>query len=182
MAKINYSGHITPIPAPAETVLLEIMRLAGLASVLITSTTRTPKDQARIMFENLERVGPHQTRKDIVNAQHALYGPAGDNVIDVYEHCKAQGMSSEQVTHEMVRKILDLGPQNISKHCVDPDTSKLSVFDIAPSSVPDAKKRQFENLVAAHGNVDKFLKPPTDPAYHIQIMLDSGEETIIQSA
>jgi hypothetical protein len=91
-------------------------------------------------------------------------------------------MNADQTKAEMVRKILDLGPQTISKHCVEP--TERSVFDVAPSSVPDSKKKQFETLVAAHGNVDKFLKPPTDPSYHLEISLvdDTGDETVIQTA
>jgi hypothetical protein len=173
MAKINYSGTMPPIPAPAETVLLDIMRLAGIDSVLITSTVRTPQDQTRIMYNNLEAHG--------VAAQKILYKAPGQAVIDIYEHCRSQGMNADQTKAEMVRKILDLGPQTISKHCVEP--TERSVFDVAPSSVPDSKKKQFETLVAAHGNVDKFLKPPTDPAYHIEISLESDpDETIIQQA
>ena len=62
----------------------------------------------------------------------------------------------------MVRKILELGPQTISKHCAEP--TERSVFDVAPSSIPDSAKRKFENLVAAHGHVDKFLMPPRGPS------------------
>lgn len=36
----------------------DILRSAGLTSVVISSTQRTPADQARAMIENLENVGP----------------------------------------------------------------------------------------------------------------------------
>jgi hypothetical protein len=163
---------MAPLPDAAQTVLLDIMRLAGIESVLITSTTRTPADQARIMYDNLEAHG--------VDAQKMLYKAPGQAVIDVYAHCRAQGMGADQTKAEMVRKILEIGPQMISHHCTE-DTTKRSIFDVAPSSIPEEARRKFENLVAAHGNVDKFLMPPRDPAYHIEVdMEDSGDETVIQ--
>jgi hypothetical protein len=174
MDKIRYSGNMTPIPAPAQTVLLDIMRIAGVDSVLVTSTTRTPADQARIMYDNLEAHG--------VDAQKMLYKAPGQAVIDVYAHCRALGMTADAIRAEMVRKIVELGPQTVSKHCAEPTVK--SVFDVAPSSVPDSARRKFENLVAAHGNVDKFLMPPRDPCYHLELNLtneNSGEETTIQS-
>jgi len=172
MSKINYSGPMPPIPEQAENILLDIMRLAGVDSVLITSTTRGPVDQARIMYDNLEAHG--------VDAQKLLYKAPGQAVIDVYARCRALGMNADQTKAEMVRKILEIGPQMISHHCTE-DTTKRSIFDVAPSSIPDSAKRKFENLVAAHGNVDKFLMPPRDPAYHIEINLDTGEDTVIQN-
>jgi hypothetical protein len=180
MPKINYSNPMPPIPEPAENILLDIMRLAGVDSVLITSTTRNPVDQARIMYDNLEGTKEGQG----IEEQRKLYKAPGNAVIDVYEHCKAQGMTINQVRVEMVRKILEIGPQMISHHCTE-DTTKRSIFDVAPSSIPDSAKRKFENLVAAHGNVNKFLMPPRDPCYHIELDLtneNSGEETVIQSA
>jgi hypothetical protein len=171
MPTIKYSGHIAPLPPQAETVLLDILRLAGVESAIITSTTRTPGDQARIMYDNLEAYG--------VAAQKLLYRAPGQAVIDVYASCRAEGMSADQTKAEMVRKILEIGPQMVSHHCTE-DTTKRSIFDVAPSSIPDSAKRKFENLVSAHGNVDKFLMPPRDPCYHIELAIDSGEETVIQ--
>ena len=70
---------------------------------------------------------------------------------------------------DMQAKILEIGPQNVSRHCAIPTVK--SVFDVAPSSIPDIKKPAFEAAIAASFNVDKFLKPPIDPAYHIEINL-----------
>ena len=47
---------------------------------------------------------------------------------------------------------------------------KLCVFDVAPSSIAskEAKKR-FTKEAKAHASVAKFLEPPADPAYHLEI-------------
>ena len=50
----------------SKSVLIDIMHRAGVASILITSTARTPADQARIMYDNIERYG--------VAHQKLLYG------------------------------------------------------------------------------------------------------------
>jgi hypothetical protein len=160
-SKIKYSGAMPPIPIQAQAALLDILRMAGVDSVLITSTTRTPEDQARIMYDNLERHG--------VAAQKDLYKAPGRAVIDVYFHFKAMGQTADRIKSEMTRKIQELGPQLISRHCAEPTVK--SVFDVAPSSIPTEKKDAFESVVSGNDHVDKFLKPPTDPAYHIEINL-----------
>jgi hypothetical protein len=159
--RIKYLGVMAAIPTKAETVLLSIMDQACVDSVRITSTTRTPADQARIMYANLEEHG--------VAAQKKLYKLPGQTIIDVYVSSKASGKSPAEIMADMQAKILDVGPQNVSRHCALPTVK--SVFDVAPSSIPDIKNAAFEAAVSACFNVDKFLKPPVDPAYHIEINL-----------
>ncbi|MCA1816916.1 MAG: hypothetical protein LC746_10995 [Acidobacteria bacterium] len=55
-------------------VLTEILNAAKLASCMITSTSRTPAEQARIMFQNIASKG--------VAAQKQLYAAPGRAVID----------------------------------------------------------------------------------------------------
>jgi hypothetical protein len=43
----------------------------------------------------------------------------------------------------------------------------LNVFDVAPSSIKD--KVAFERAVKAERRVTKFLTPPDDPGYHLEI-------------
>jgi hypothetical protein len=164
MAKINYAKPMTWIPGYAAAVLLDIMQESGVDEVLITSTTRSPQDQARIMFDNLEEHG--------VVAQKQLYKAPGQAVIDVYVSCRAMGKNADQVKTEMVRKILELGPQTVSRHCAEPTVK--SVFDVAPSSVPDDRKVSFIAAISGNPHIDKFLQPPTDPAYHLEINLADG--------
>jgi hypothetical protein len=66
----------------------------------------------------------------------------------------------------MVQKILEVGSANVSHHIVD-----LShwVFDVAPSSIPAEKRDEFVRVAASHPRVSKFLKPPADPAFHLEV-------------
>jgi hypothetical protein len=159
--QIHYSGPMEPIPGYAGTVLSDIMNKSAVETVLITSTTRTPANQARIMFENLEKYG--------VEAQLALYKTAGKMVIEVYQKMKFANASKLFIIPAMKQKIIDLGSQNVSKHCAN--SLVRSVFDVAPTSIPVFKRGAFMVETAAHEHVDKFLKPPVDPAYHIEITI-----------
>lgn len=140
------------------TVLQDILKQAKLDSAKISRTASTPEDQARIMFENIQNLG--------VDNQKKLYGPYGDQVIDVYVEAKRLGKSSEEIKKTMTEKIYELGPPNVSKHLADP--TKINVIDIAPSSIKD--RLAFEKAVKSDQRVSKFLTPSNnDPAYHLEI-------------
>jgi len=151
------AAALTPF---SRKVLADIMRKAGVTGALITSTQRTPEEQARAMFQNLEALG--------VKSQKDLYGPNGDLVIDVFVAGKAAGKTAAQIQKAMTQKIVALGPSNVSHHAADPKT--LNVFDISPSSIPDAKRAAFLAAVRADKRVRKLLEPGNgDPAFHIEI-------------
>lgn len=138
-------------------VLKDILRAAKLSSAIISSTTRTPSEQARVMYNNIEA---HS-----VDQQKGLYANAGDQVIDVYVKGKADGKSKDEIISSMEAKIIELGPTTVSKHCAD--TSELNVIDVRPSSI--ANHTAFEKAVEEDTRVSKFLKPPSDPAYHLEV-------------
>lgn len=144
-----------------KAVLKEILNHAGLDSCMITSTSRTPADQARVMYNNLVAHG--------VAAQKKLYAAAGDLVIDVYVQQKAAGKNAAKIKAAMEAKINAIGPEKISHHCADP--AKLNVIDVSPASI--VNKHAFENAVHAalnSGKVSRFITPNNgDPAYHIEI-------------
>lgn len=66
----------------------------------------------------------------------------------------------------MISKINEVGPTNVSKHCANPD--ELNVIDISPSSIPN--KSAFENCLSSSYLISRFFTPPTDPAYHIEVI------------
>ena len=142
-------------------VLTEILTAAGINSCLITSTSRTPADQARIMFNNIVSKG--------VVSQKALYKAPGKAVVDEYVKAKSAGKTGVQIKAAMEAKIKALGPDKVSKHCADP--AVLNVVDVAPSSL--SNKPTFEKATKAavtKGTVSKFLTPDqNDPAYHLEI-------------
>jgi uncharacterized protein YgiM (DUF1202 family) len=142
------------------TTLKGILAEAGEKSALITSTIRTPADQARIMYNNIVKYG--------VAAQKRLYGAGGDAVIDVYVAQKGAGAGEMQIRKAMEEKIVAIGSTRVSRHCSDPEI--LQVVDIAPSSIQSGTAFAAALQAAkAAGKVSKFIPPPTDPAYHIEI-------------
>jgi vancomycin permeability regulator SanA len=142
-------------------VLTEILVNAKLSSCMITSTSRTPADQARIMFQNIVGQG--------VAAQKKLYAAPGRAVVDEFVRAKQVGKDDAGIISAMQAKIVALGPTTVSHHCADP--SKLNVVDVAPSSV--ANTTSFVHAVQSAiktGKVSKLLTPGNnDPAFHIEI-------------
>jgi len=66
---------------------------------------------------------------------------------------------------DMAAKIMALGPERVSRHACDPNV--LNVFDVAPSSI--GNKHAFEAAASADERVSRFLTPPDDPGYHLEI-------------
>ncbi|HTG33262.1 MAG TPA: hypothetical protein VLB76_10045 [Thermoanaerobaculia bacterium] len=143
-------------------VLTDILRAAGLSRAVISSTSRSPADQARVMFVNLEREG--------IEAQRRLYREPGRKVIEVYRQARLAGKGAAAIQALMTAEIVRLGPTNVSRHASDPKI--LNVFDVAPGSI--ANRPVFEARVRAEGRVAKFLLPPTDPGYHLEIPQPPG--------
>lgn len=97
----------------------KLSALSGDTTFTITSTLRTPADQARIMYENI--------LKTSIENQKSLYGNYGDMIIDEYSKCISEGITDADVIKErMTLKIEEVGAQNVSKHCGDPN--KINVF------------------------------------------------------
>jgi hypothetical protein len=147
----------------ALQIIEKILRASGLTSCLITSTARTPADQARVMYNNIFAEGAAK--------QKALYAAAGDAVIDVYIQAHKAQKTPSQIKAAMEAKIIEIGPDKVSRHCAD--WKKLVVVDIAPSSI--GNKALFEKSVISERGVSKFLLPPLDPAYHLEIPVSDGK-------
>lgn len=156
---LNPARDAATVSPYSKKILEAILKKSGIAQVTITSSARTAKDQARIMYENITRHG--------VAHQKKLYGPNGDKIIDEYTSLSAAGKSQADIISGMSNKIISLGPGNVSKHAANP--KKLNVVDIAPSSINLALRKRFEAAVNSDSRVSKFLTPPGDPAYHIEI-------------
>ncbi|HEX6292894.1 MAG TPA: hypothetical protein VFZ66_27170 [Herpetosiphonaceae bacterium] len=133
---------------------------SGNAAATITSTYRRPEDQARAMYNNIGKKG--------VAHQRGLYGPAGNEVISVYERSLAAGKTRAEILADMAAAIEQIGAGLVSKH--SGDHSVLGVIDIDPISI--ANHAAFlEAIKAAIKDrlISNFLQPPKDPAYHIEI-------------
>jgi hypothetical protein len=160
MSTIKYNSGIPPLPPGVEIKLKDSLDRANIASVTVSSTYRSPSAQAAAMYRNLEAQG--------VKTQYDLYGPAGDKVIAVYELKKKYGYGMTDILKAMTDKIIELGPSNVSTHCVlDPE--KHVAFDILPASVPASGKALFESEMRKIG---KFLVPGKttgELVYHVEI-------------
>ena len=150
---VNINSGVV-VSSNAVNILKDILRVAGLTSATITSGRRTPDDQTRIMYDNLQTSG--------VANQKALYGPNGDAVIDVYVAQRQAGAGESAIKAAMKQRIEQLGCSNVSNHC-----STSDVFDVAPSSIGNGSA--FRTAVQNSSAVKKYIFPPTDPAYHIEL-------------
>lgn len=161
MSSIIYPPGIPALPPAKEQILKDTLSSIGIPTLTLSSTFRTPAQQARAMFNNAEALGPDSQKK--------LYGPAGDKVIDVYILKKAYKYGPADTIAAMEKEIIKQGPSNVSAHCTsDPD--KILAFDIPPAQIPAAKKSIFEN--AMKKITSKFLIPGVttgEPVYHAEI-------------
>ena len=156
---VNFGPNANASVVSAYTlqVLKECLAAAGETSATITSTSRTPHDQARAMYNNIVSLG--------VASQKRLYGAGGDRVIDAYVASKAAGKSRAEILADMEATIRAVGPSRVSKHCADP--AVLGVIDVGPSSITN--DAQFIAAVSGDSRVSNFLRPPDDPAYHLEV-------------
>jgi hypothetical protein len=139
---INESAKI--VSEYSKKVIKMALKDAGMAHAVITSTIRTPKEQASIMYRNAKVNYQKQTD---------LYGPVGDKVLKVYKNNSASEKST--VINLMAAKIEELlianSNERTSKHCVTPGVYKtLNIIDIGLNSTRAASGKEF--------NQDKFTK------------------------
>ena len=131
------------------SISLSIIRMsmveAGIHSLTITSTARTPQEQVSAMYYNLK------------HKNYCKYAPAGQAVESLYPDKEA-----------MLKEVYRQGPGRVSKHCAD--FNKLNVIDISPSSV--SNPRAFHKSLINNVKISRVLVPWTktkDPVFHIEI-------------
>jgi len=146
------SSDVTPY---SLGVLRDVMTAANVARLTISSTQRSPADQARVMYENCVSKGAAYNE--------ALYCTAGDRVVEVF--AANPGQPRDAVIQLMTEKILEIGPSSVSMHMSDTHYT----FDVAPSSIPGEKHAAFVAAVLGNRAVSKLLQPPKDPAFHLEI-------------
>ena len=169
---INLTGRSVKqgdISDKSASVVNDAMVAAGDNEVNITSGKRTAKDQARIMYNNLEGTGKGKG----VDAQKKLYGPNGDKVIDTYVYSKKMDIFGKvdpsQIMQSMETQIIQLGPETVSKHCSN--DANLNVFDVDPVSLSESGLKSFQTALSNDTRVSKMIKYPKDPGIHIIIKL-----------
>lgn len=138
-----------------KNILKEVGKESGNMDIHITSTARTPYDQARIMYGNLEKTS--------VATQKGIYRNPGDQVIDTYAASKKDGKTKAETISAMEAKIKELGPDTVSKHLADP--SVMNTFDVDFGQLTNSSK--FKTTMSARSELDKILVE--NGCYHIQI-------------
>jgi hypothetical protein len=157
-AALRFASNVdaSRVSSFSREVLERILARSANPSGLVTSAARVPAEQARVMYDNLERHG--------IGAQRRLYREPGQKVIDTYALLVGHA-SREAIIEAMTSTILEVGPAKVSLHCADPD--EVGVVDVAPSSLehPEAFRAEAER----DPDVARVLGPPTDPALHLEI-------------
>lgn len=153
------------VPERVRTVLLDILTKAQIDGARVTSTTRTAAEQAKVMFDFVNKNG--------FEAALELYGPHGDAIIEVCaasykQHGKCVDPILPKMLEETRRQIELLSKQGDRRTELMHTSDSHFTIDIAPESISD--QPAFEAAVAADRRVSRFLKPPLDRnSYHLEI-------------
>ncbi|WP_431687169.1 peptidoglycan-binding domain-containing protein [Hahella sp. NBU794] len=155
----------------AISVIKIALKEAGMSHAVITSTLRTPSEQAKLMYKNA---------KLNLKKQYALYGRNGDKVLDIYDSNKEK--SESDIISLMEDEIVNLekAGKRVSKHCVSESSYKtLNVFDIGYNSTKSASKNfnkeKFHNALSQL-NKDGYISQLIDETnksnkcWHIEII------------
>ena len=174
---INFRSYAdaTVVSCGMMRLMKESLRAAGQAKADISSTIRSPKDQARAMFNNL--VKQEKSIEQNIQDQLNEYGTSGDKVVNLFaslvKNKSRQQISSdaESIKSQMEAKIIELDPYTVSHHCGDP--LKLSVIDV-PTSVFGSNMQLFESY--ARSRATNFLNEyRTNYCFHIELTVEPDD-------
>lgn len=145
--------------------LKEIGANSNNLNLEVSSAARSAYDQAAVMYANCENLG--------IASQYKLYGRNGDRVIRVYEKMKAEKKKPYQpleIIRAMHKKIMDIGPSKVSKHCAD--INVMNVVDV-PFSCIQNKQAFRDQLKKYHPSpISKYLDETNNNCFHLEFKLD----------
>lgn len=152
---IHFEGQTANQEAVSQTsrgILQEIGQATNNLDIYITSTARTPHDQARIMYDNCVAD---------LQEQRSTYREPGQRVIDVY--VANQSRARNTVISLMEAKINELGPSTVSLHCAD--SNIINVFDISIRRL--SNPNDFLSNIQNRAEVSRVLIE--NGVYHVEI-------------
>ncbi|MGP9687787.1 hypothetical protein ACT3TH_01345 [Psychrobacter sp. AOP22-C1-C5] len=169
--KISFSRNTksTVVTEKTKTILREIAEKYGAKELIITSSLRTPEEQASAMYDN------------IAGGKRISYRTPGEIVTQVCEKGIKMKLGREKTIQNMVSKILeyDKKGQRVSKHCVSFETyAKANIIDLGINSNgfnTYTKKERFQRIcdeAERQGKISGFISPLRDkaePAFHLEI-------------
>jgi hypothetical protein len=170
--RIGFGTNANPavVSKAMITLIKNSLRVAGQAQATITSTARTPEQQAQAMFTNL--TNPAHTIAQNIATQHTIYSAAGDAVINTFATDVA-GMTlaqvqaaSARIRGDMVTTIKARGCLNVSHHCADP--AELSVVDIGAGAFNNTNGALFVAAATARG-ARVIDERRTNSCYHLEL-------------
>ncbi|HEY6814206.1 MAG TPA: hypothetical protein VI168_01580 [Croceibacterium sp.] len=159
----------------AIEVIRKALVAAGVKAAVITSTLRLPAEQAATMHKNAV--------KDL-QAQFALYGATGDEVLKVFQANRTQPAAT--VIALMTKKIEQQleGGRQVSNHVTTPaGYAKRNVIDIGVNSTKAAAGSSFSlngltrafAKLQADGFIAKFIDETgrSNTCWHLEIVPDA---------
>ena len=160
MGKINYQPGIQPLGAASGNTsfwskyMSDLLDKYGVPEITISSTYRSPRQQAVAMYNNIVAFG--------VKSQYALYINTADQVVKVYEVKHNYGYGKDDILKAMEEKIVELKMYGAHGK-IDPD---FICFDVPPQTIKD--KGTFERMMRSVAS--KFIPPGGgEPVYHTEI-------------
>jgi hypothetical protein len=164
-------ANYLPVSAHSLETIKGLLREAGQGDkvAVISSTVRTPHQQAVAMFRNLE-IG----RKQNDNTGRNYTEPAYD-VVRVYDALRDEGVTDQgTIVAAMEAKIIEIKNENpdVFKHVATPEQwARLQAIDIDPNSIRNPDLFDAAGYGAENdGRLSNFQNPANDdPAYHLEI-------------
>jgi hypothetical protein len=174
-AKVTYSSSISASKKIVDPYTISVIELAlkkvGMPQAVITSTIRTPDEQAHIMYRNA---------KKNLSGQFRLYGPTGDEVLKVYK-ANQKRPESEIIKRmkEKIESLLKTG-RRTSNHVVTTTQYKaLNIVDIGVNSTKSvcgtafnlAKFTQAIKDLRTDGYIVRFIDETSksNSCWHIEV-------------
>jgi len=162
------NANAAAVSAAMTDIIKDGLRAAGASVGNITSTARTPADQARAMFNNLTNAA-HTVAQNVAS-QLALYGAGGDAVINTFV-TETTGMdratilaNRATIQDAMVAEMNAIGPETVSRHVGDP--AVRSVVDLGYSSFTGGNGPLF--VSSAQPRLDRLIDEPSNNCYHLE--------------
>ncbi|NRB42084.1 MAG: peptidoglycan-binding protein [Pseudomonadales bacterium] len=165
---VEYKSGITADKRIVSQYAMNVIHLAlqdaGMTKAVITSTLRTPKEQASIMYRNAAIN---------VQAQFRLYGWVGDKVLKEYVKYQSTKTKDEIIAFMEAKILSELkAGRRTSKHCVSKAVySTTNIIDIGLNSTRVASGHTF--------NAKKFTQAIKDlkAAAYIDVFYDETNKS-----
>jgi hypothetical protein len=174
------------VPDNMIDIIKDGLRATGVSEGTITSTARTPTDQARAMFNNIvPQTGTPTLDVIAANVKYQIekvYKTKPGTQVVKFFVTLTKGMEAKEIKNQaasikaaMVEKIESIGPELVSHHCAD--STKITVVDVGASDKLKKNGALFRS--STEPRVTKFLDETKgndgakgNNAYHLELVRD----------